>query len=378
MADLTFRTARTLIERGIIETISLPYQTRLPTVADVAALRAIASKSTPPDSLRYVTAQGYCYRFKRFATGTDDSDTIIKPSDITTGNGRWLKTTSAVTSGYLKQVQLYNDSADVESIIERLLGQRPSVLVVWTSTDEKPKSTSPGALYWSKYYFDIWVFCTSLREDGEALEGSGIAAELAKDPGVNAIIGDVKSVIAGSALGVTGVSYAEITKEEPILVDLSQRTAVQKLSITVYATVHQPDTDLVTLDSVRAIDAQWQTVTGTGNVGASNYVVSGLTVPTATGLTQTIASGSAYVSTTLVSPIAQAFTFPASKYTYLDLKSDGTWVGQSVAFGQDAPTTTTGALRVWVVATDAAGVTGSNMLSSSQIDYGTPQQIPKP
>jgi len=378
MADLTFRTARTSIERGIIDVLSLAYQTRLPVVADVTALRAVVSKSTPPDAIRFVTNKGFCYRFKRFATGADDGDLIIQPTDVTTGNGRWLKTTSTVTSGYLKQIQLYNDSADVEAILERLLGQRPSALVVWTSTDEKPKSVSPGALYQSKYFFDIWIFCTSLREDGEALEGSGRADELAKDPGVNAILGDVKSVLAGNGLGVTGVTYTEILKEEPILTDLSQRTAVQKVSVVVYASVHQPDTDLVTLDSVRTFDAQWQKVTGTGNSLGSDYVVSGLDVPTASGLTQTIATGQAYVGSTLVSPIAHAFTFAASKYTYLDLKSDGTWVGTAVSFGMDAPTVTAGALRVWVVATDSSSVTGSNMLCSSQINYGTPQQIPKP
>lgn len=379
MADLSLRNARTTIERAIAQTLQYAVQVRHAAVASVAALRAVASASVPPDAIRYVTAAAYCYQFKRYQTGDDDGNATIKPTDITSGQGRWVKTTSVITSGYAKTVQLYNGEFSIEEVTERLLGQRPAIMVIWKGADHKISSMIPGSLYWYICDAEIWAMSSNLRPAQEVLEGSGIAAELSADPGVISIIGDIKSALAGSALGTTGVDRTEIYKESTVVSDLAQRVFIEKLAIKVFSTVQNPDTDSVTLPDVRAIEIQYrkaETPDGVGEIGTTNYITSGYTMPVGTGLTKTPDYGSAYISTTLVSSSPAAKTFTASKWTYRDLRPDGTYKYTETSANAPAPDVSQGMFRIGVTVTDASDVVWDRILAHSLIDFGGVDKIP--
>lgn len=371
MPDLSIRTARTTIERGIVDTLTAAYKIRTASIATPATLRAINSVATPHQTLRYVTSLGYVFRFNRFSTSSDDGTTVLKPDDVLSSNpGRWLNTLSTIQAGYAKDVIVYSGESTVEEISERLFAQRPAFLVVWEGADHNVKSTSPGALYKYLCRFNIWAISSNFRAQDQAQEGSDIASEAtsSSDPGVIAMIGDAKAALAGSNLGVTGVDYAEITREYRIVSDLSQRIFVDAIGLTVYATLHNPDTGLVTLDDIGTFAVQWQKAAGNGSNGGEDYAKTDFSVATGAGFTQTVSAGSAYVGATLVAVTAQSLSFPASSYTYLDLKSDGTWLQSSVAPGQTEPTKLVGTLRLLIVATDDTGVTGSVMLGNSLVN----------
>jgi len=371
MADLDVRTARTTIETAIIDALSLAYQARLPAAATASALRALASTGLADRSLRVLTSNGFTYRFSRFSLATDDGNAVIKPTDVNVSKpGRWLKTASTVTSGYAKDVLLYAGESSEEEILDRLLGRRPAFLLVWTGSENKNNSTMPGVLYWYECRFDIWALSTNLRPGNEAIEGSGVAAETAADPGAIAMIGDAKLALAGSDLSTPGVANVWVGDEAPLINDLGQRVYVQKLSIKVLASLEYPDTSLTTFDSAQVTYQLASTPDG-GEIGTSNYLVSGYGVHVGTGFTKFPDAGSAYVGSTLVSSTPVAYTFPANKDTYRDLRVDGTFAYSVVNKYAAPPTQPANTLRVGVTQTNSTGVAVDKILCNSLVTYAT-------
>lgn len=381
MAELTLRNARTSIERGIVRAIANAYKVRAPAVATVAALRALPSAGIPHDTYRYVTSATVCYRWNRYSSATDDGINVLKPNDLVSGKpGRWLVTSSAIQTGYLKSVQAYNGAAAIEDVVEKLLGQSPSVLVVWTSGDHKIESQNPGALWWYLCNFDIWVIGSNLRDGFETEEGSDVPAEALADPGVNQILGDVKYVLAGADYDLESVSYTQLGQEMRIAEDQASRQALEKLSVQVHASIHKPDTDLVDFPDPGSLYVQYQEADTPENlgerVGPTDYIRTGCTMPTGSSLTQTPDAGTAYVGSTLITVTAGAKTFTANKFTYRDLKLDGTYTYTEVGpYGTPAdPAVDT--LRVGVTVTDGTNVIFDRILADSLIDYGPPDQVP--
>jgi phage gp37-like protein len=382
MAELTLRNARTSIERGIVRALANAYKVRQPAAATVAALRLLTSASIPHDTYRVVTASGVAYRWDRYSASADNGTSIIKPLDLlATKPGRWLSTGSEVSSGYLKQVEAYNGQGAIEDVCERLLGQKPSVLVVWTGANHKLESWNHGALWYYDCDFDIWVFASNLRDGFETEEGSSVSAELSADPGVNAVLGDIKTILAGSTYDLESVAYTDLGKETRIAEDQASRTALERLSITVRATLHNPDTDLEELDDTFIV-VQHQLAETPENlragIGPDDYVVSGCAIPTGGSLTQTPDAGSAYVGSSLVSVVQTAHTFGATKHTYRDLAADGTYSYTEVDYYQTPPDPEDGTLRVGVTVTDGSSVTFDRILADSLIDYGEPYNVPPP
>jgi hypothetical protein len=245
-----FRTARTEIETALRDQLLLAFGRRLPPVDGIAALAALPSVPASEDDLRYVVAAERTYRFRRAEERTPDGDTIIAPSDLPVGApGRWLKTHSRVTDGYLERCELYNEDEDEETMIERLLSKRPAILLSFAGARHKPVSNRAGALYWYAASYRLLAVSTNMRGDEAAWHGSPRPAEAKLDPGTAAMLGDAKASLAGSDLGLGGaVERVELGEERPVIVALAKRTVVEALDLTVWATLRADDHSLVPLE----------------------------------------------------------------------------------------------------------------------------------
>lgn len=377
MSDLLITTCNTQVEEALQTTILLALGKRL-TVATNTALKALASNARAEDELAYNTAAGYVYRFNRYATTADNATTVLTPTDAPTV-GRWLRTASTSSSGYVNEVALYEGVPEESRILETLTGRVPSVLIVWVGDDYEPRSQIPGALYRARMSYQIWCCSRNLRPERQGRTGSQISAESTLDPGVNKILGDLRSALAGDDLDQDGVDWVEIQSAERILASkIRERCYIYRLDIEVRATIHNPESDLVTLDDPRSIDVQYQLgdLHGEDEHDPDNYRVSGITVPVASGLTQSIASGTAYIDGTLVTYAGQSKAFTASKATYRDLSSAGTLTFVEAALDSEEPDVTSGALRIGVTLTSASAVTDDRILAPSLENLGSPDRIP--
>lgn len=89
-----------------------------------------------------------------------------------------------------------------------------------------------------------------------------------------------------------------------------------------------------------------------------DYVVSGLTTPTSASLSSTTVAGVAYVNGARLIVSAAARTYTASKDTYVDLTSVGTFTYTEVANAAAAPAQAANTVRLAKVVTSATAVTG--------------------
>jgi len=390
MATLDIATAQTTIENALQTTILLAFGKRLTAVANVAALRALvslgASGSYKFNDNSLIFAGSTLYRWNTYSTAADTGTTVIKPTDAGSA-GRWLQQTSTlryggqylheITTGYLKQVLIFDGRYDDEEIEQHILAQRPTV-VIEPSGDTPVEGTDlPGNLYLTDYAFDLWIVSENYRSNREGAAGSPISGEATADPGANAIDGQVQKLLAGSTLATTGVRFVELGAGSVILSDLDQRRFVRSRRITVKATCHLENAgaDYVALDR---IDVQRKLPADLGaqtQYDDSNYVVSGLEVPLGTGFTKTVSAGSAYIAGALVAASSAGKTFAASKDTYRDLSDAGAWTFVEAEIGVAEPPVTAGALRVGVTRTDAAGVLADTFIAIRIENYQSPDQI---
>lgn len=255
MATLDIRTARRDIEQAIIDKLRISYGIR-PQLADVPALRAVASAAIKHGALRYVPSA--TYEFSRFSYLADDGSQVVKPNDRTSAQtGRWLRTSSTATTGYAREVRLYNGEASAKTALEKILGVKPSFLLVWSGAEHQTKSLQPGSLYRYICRFDIWAISMNLRPESEAQEGSLVVGESGQqsDPGTIAMLGDVKTALPGTGRTIglyPGVDYLELGNERKIEERLAQRLFIESIELSVYATVQVPDSGIFTLSSIAA------------------------------------------------------------------------------------------------------------------------------
>lgn len=90
----------------------------------------------------------------------------------------------------------------------------------------------------------------------------------------------------------------------------------------------------------------------------SDFVVSGLLPTTSANLISDISAGFAYVTGTRVVKAVTSKTYTASKDTYVDVNSVGTYTFVEVANGAAAPAVTADSIRLAKVITDATAITG--------------------
>jgi hypothetical protein len=254
--DLTFLNARVLIETAIRDELLLAYGRRLRHVDTATALAGMRSAPLVDDDLCFVTAANRTYRFLRTDTTPPDGDTVVAPADLSTSApGRWLKTDSLVTSGYLERCELFNEDVDQDTINERLYGKKPSLLISFEGARHRPVSNRAGTLYWYEPSYKLLVISTNMRGGGAAWYGSPRRSEAAFDPGTARMLGDAKQLLAGNDLGLNGaVERVELGDERPVIVALAKRTVIEELEITVYASVRREDEDLVPLDGADVHD----------------------------------------------------------------------------------------------------------------------------
>src|SRR3990167_4915652 len=213
MSDLLVATHLTQIEEALQQEILLAYGRRL-TVANLTALRALESAPRNHNELAYCTSPALTYKFNRFLTTADNGTTVIAPTDAPTA-GRWQRTASAVSTGYLRAVELYSGESTGEEIVKRLAGARPGVVIVFDGETLAPKSGMAGTLYASEMDFNLWCVSSNFRGEYQATIGSAVSAEASAtaDPGANRIVGDLMKQLAGSTLSdQEGVKYIEVAR----------------------------------------------------------------------------------------------------------------------------------------------------------------------
>lgn len=251
----------TQVERILHEVLALRFQKRLEPVRDVAALMQSPTSVVKDFDLRYVEREGVCYRFEAHCPLPAEGVTVIQPQDRP-ALGRWRRVISPVTKGpnqnkllrciqdpaeaYCKQVLLHmaEDGSQREGL-ERGFGQTPSLLLEWLGDAPEARSHLPGALYHNPVTFQIIVLSECLRRGPWAQWGSPVPREAAADPGLNAMIGQVRHLLAGADLHMPGIESVEIGRASKVHEDLDQRMFAASMQLTVRTNFSIPDEDLL-------------------------------------------------------------------------------------------------------------------------------------
>jgi hypothetical protein len=402
----TVRTVLNVVQQHLVEAVDLALRRRF-FVADIAALRLFdtaggaGTKVLVNRELCYIQDQGRNFRFNVYDTRDDDGETVIRPADRTAPTpGRWLRPDMAAPYGrfsqlllhsvppafvdrepgaglprYARAVQLFEGDVDEETMIERIQGApRPAFLIRWQNDAPEPISNRPGCVYAGPLRFVILCVTGNNRSGQEALYGSPLTAEQRESPGLNRMIGDLRYVLANATYGLYPyVERTELGGAEIVIEDLTQRFFVASVDISIFASYHLIDEDLLTFDSM-SVQPRLADTAGAGAFPADNYIADGFQLALGPGFTRTLTPGAAVVSGQLVHYAPTALSFPASQDTYLDLRADGHLVQASVPVGGDVPPLS-GALRLAQVRTDAAGVVSFTFLCPSLESHSGPYLI---
>lgn len=385
---LDVRNAITTVEAALLEVIELAFKVRLPAQATVAALRtAFTVKLLGHRALVYVTGESRVYRWDRYSTAADDGVNVIAPTPLSAA-GRWLRVSSPVNygpnynaplqskqTGYLKTVTLYRGDELAAEMQEKADGNTPFVLIEWMGDSPKPMSLLPGALYDDTHNFNLLIGSFCARNSNTNPWGSPLAAEATEDPGPNAIIGDLRYVLAGVALGIPHVVHVEIGDARKVDEDLEDRLLLYSLAVSVRIGFTIPDEDLeplVVQVTPRLADHPPPKFDPLNYVAQGYFLEEGI----GAGLSRTFGEGIAFISGAAISSTPDPVTFTADRDTYRDLKPDGTFAYTAVAVGAAAPPLTAGALRLAVTRTAAAEVLSDTWLCSSSHQYGLPFTVP--
>ena len=106
----------------------------------------------------------------------------------------------------------------------------------------------------------------------------------------------------------------------------------------------------------------------------NDFVFTGLLPPTTSGtLTSTTTLGTAYIEGVRVVKDATANAYTATKWTYVDLSSSGTYTYPETAIDASEPTTTSNSIRLVRVTTNATEVTAVQDKRVTSISIGTNQ-----
>lgn len=380
--SLTMRNFRTKIENAIQTALLLAYRKRLGSHPDAASLRARVSNGLDNEALAFLTANGRTYRFTPWSTAADDGDLVIRPNDNTGAKpGRWLKTDSAIASGYLDRCDLFEGADDEDAIQERLLSKKPAMLLHYDDTIWQSKSVRPGALHQATINFELFAVSTNMRSETAARQGSPYGAESSVDPGTAAMLGDAREVLSSYDLdtpfGLKGIGSLFLRSEAKLLEDYAGRTFIETLSFSVIASVSpKEDTTVVALDEPYSFKVQRQLAAApSGEFDAENYA-GGWTVPQGPRATA-IAAGAAIIDGVAVSIGATSKTFTANKATWRDIVA-GAWVFTETASIDAEPPLPAGGFRVGVTYTDSTSVTIDTVVCSTLYDYGPPDKVDPP
>jgi hypothetical protein len=379
---LDVRTQITTAEQTVLEILELGLQVRLAPVADTAALAAAAVTTTRDRALRYVTAENRVYRWSAASTAAHAPPNVVQPQ-AAPPNGRWLRVTSPSTfgpnlnaplhsrqTGYVRWVRLYQGPDTLDDQQVGVDGQTPALLIHWVGDRPEARSNRPGALYWNVHDFQVQCLSSCLRPPPATRWGSPIPAELAQDPGLHRLMGDVRYLLAGVDVGEPGIESIEIGAGAIVDEDLEERLHVGQVQVLVRTSWRIPDEDLA--DMALQVNPKWTDFQDPPRFDPLNYVASGYIIQVGAGLTRTPAPGSAFIAGVALSSSPAARTFSADRDTYRDLKPDGTFTYLEVAVGAKPPAVTAGALRVGVTTTNGADIIQDKILCSYSVPFWAP------
>lgn len=336
------------------------------------------------DGLRYVPASGV-WEWQPFSSATPDGSTVVASTQQS--RGRWVKLSTSwtygaggqnlgsKTTGYLLTVEEF-DSEDVAEVVERIKDATPSVLVQWAGSNPQSIANPRGYFYRDDLAFVLLIVSSNLRGVAAATQGSALPTEAAADPGVHAIVGQLRRLICGVSpvFGVDGVERLEIGPVSRIFEADDRRLYVYSMLVTARCSWSVEDEDLVDF----TLQAQPVLVDDYPLPGfdKANFIASGgdFAEGLGDGLDRTITAVVAVVGGVSVSAAELAHTFTASKDTYRDLSADG-WDFVEVDVGTDPPAPAAGSLRVAVTRTDETGVVSDQALCSFAVPFGEPLSI---
>jgi hypothetical protein len=397
---LDVRTAATTIENLLRDSILYALGQRLPSVPDVAALRAVPTMGTSGTTMRHnddliVIDPGagvvVGYRWSSESAAADDGAQTIKPIDVT-DNGRWVRwvskiyfspvvggnsmTLDQITSGPLARVVLADPTQTDEELRNLVFGQVPSVLIV--PDGDEPSDLTVGNRWAPSYSFEIMIITENLRDRREASLGSAVIND--QPMGGNAIDGQIKALLgyAGISAAEDGLIEIRLGSGRITVSEFGQRLVVRRRTIEVIVTEELanapneviPANEIDASPHLAALAVQPPATTTLDEdppiADPSNYLVAGMLVayPMA-GLAQPITAGSAIIAGAIVIYAGQSVTFAASSDTYRDLKPDGTMVLTTVAVDGPPPPVLAGALRIGGTRTSATGVLADVILAQT-------------
>jgi hypothetical protein len=399
--QLTLLNQRTLIEQALLDTLRLAFLQRQ-TVADVAHLQALDVSAGYDGMLCFVTAVGLVYELRMFSGAAQSLPTIAQPTTAPapyTG-ARWIQSTSQVhygpnhltplnarTAGYCKVIDLFRGQGGTDEAMLALLETKPSMLLLWQSTEPGPASAGyPGSYYAPTHTYAVWCVSENDRGAPWAVWGDPVVV----DPGANGMAAQVEYLFAGLSgsepgaprgnLGLKGLLWCEMGATTLIMEDVFQRIFITSTQIKVYCRFACPDEDLVHMPPAAIFVEDRIAQTGaSADFDSQNYVAQGYMFPAPqSGRAIAYPASVAVVGGTPVSSTPAGHTMPAKSLTYRDLNPDGTFTYLATALGQDPPPVTAHALRVGVTTTDATNIVYDQILCSCSLSYRASHQVVPP
>ena len=172
----------------------------------------------------------------------------------------------------------------------------------------------------------------------------------------------MRKLLIGSLLlfGLVSYSYADqITVDAFISADSITIAHIENFRSTVVDAINNGSGTNIATGSIphTALDANSDPV-NRWNEAFNDFVYTGLTIPTTSGtLTSTTTSGTAYITGMRVVKDATAKAYTASKYTFVDLSSNGTYTYQETVVGAADPSVTSDSIRLARVTSSGTEIT---------------------
>lgn len=271
MGILTYPTALQVVQDSLMDLIRLGLGYRIP-VADLTALIAINSAGVRNKQPAYVTSVTNVFTLDKSSTATVNGSTVLAPTDVGVGPGRWLKASSTiidstgtllsqVAMGYVKRVMLWSGEFSEDIWKVRVLNQRPAVVLQYAGETKDIESNQRGNLTRKQYHFSLWGVSQNLRPDLEAETGSPIAAD-ANDPGIIRIMGDLEYLLdglTGPEMAIDGLDFLMLDAAQPGVEDYDGREYIwtAPLDVRITAGKDNPTATAMTATFVQMQGVSW-------------------------------------------------------------------------------------------------------------------------
>jgi len=178
-----------------------------------------------------------------------------------------------------------------------------------------------------------------------------MSAQIGYFDSLKSVAGKVFNYLASITLDGTDGKTITVTQDTALDEAVAMSSKAPKESPTFTGTVTAP-----TILQTNAIENESKLLQTEDIFSA--FVVTGLLPATSANLISDISAGHAYVTGTRVNKAVTSKTYTASKDTYVDINSAGTYTFVEVALAAAAPAVTADSIRLAKVVTDATAITG--------------------